>query len=186
MADTNDSKVLEAAASVFFRYGYRRTTMADLAQAIGISRPALYLRYCNKERIFEAVVRRFTAQILEEIRQGAPSQGSPLDRLRYAFDLWVVRPYTLMVTSPDAKDLADCSFEFAQQAIDEGYAGFEAELRGILESIPNPRSVPGTTPGEIAHILASTARGFKASAHSMEELKAMIEGLLKVVLAAMG
>jgi len=186
MGDDRDSKVLEAAASVFFRYGYRRTTMGDLAQAAGISRPALYLRYCNKERIFEAVVRRFTTQILDEIRQGAPTQGSVLERLRFAFDLWVVRPYTLMVTSPDAKDLADCSFEFAQAAIDEGYSAFEAELRNILGSIPNPKAIPGTGPAEIAHILASTARGFKASARSLEELRGMIEGLLRVVLAAMG
>lgn len=186
MGDDKDSKVLEAAASVFFRYGYRRTTMADLAQAIGISRPALYLRYCNKERIFEAVVRRFTTQILEEIRRGVPTQGSVLERLRFAFDLWVVRPYALMASSPDAKDLADCSFEFAQTAIDDGYAAFEAELHAILDAIPNPKAIPGTTPTEIAHILASTARGFKASARSIEELRGMIDGLLKVVLAAMG
>lgn len=185
MGDDKDSKVLDAAAAVFFRYGYRRTTMADLAQAIGISRPALYLRYCNKERIFEAVVRRFSAQILDEIRMGVPTQGSVMDRLRYAFDLWVVRPYTLMATSPDAKDLADCSFEFAQSAIDEGYAAFETELRSILDSIPNPNAASGMSPAEIAHILASTARGFKASARSTEELKGMIDGLLKVVLAAL-
>lgn len=186
MGDDKDSRVLDAAASVFFRYGYRRTTMGDLAQAAGLSRPALYLRYCNKERIFEAVVRRFSAQILEEIRQGAPAQGPVLERLRFAFDLWVVRPYALMVASPDAKDLADCSFEFAQAAIDEGYAAFEAELRRILDSIPEPRTVPGTSPAEIARILATTARGFKASARSTEELKSMIDGLLKIVLAAVG
>ncbi|MDD9889096.1 MAG: helix-turn-helix domain containing protein, partial [Gammaproteobacteria bacterium] len=44
--------VFEAAAEVFARYGYRRTTMNDIAEAAGISRPALYLIFENKENLF--------------------------------------------------------------------------------------------------------------------------------------
>ena len=185
MADDKATKILEAAAAVFFRYGYQRTTMGDLAKAAGISRPALYLRFCNKERIFETVCRRFTTQILTEIRSGMTSLDTPQEKLRFAFELWAVRPFILMADSPDAKDLANCGFAFAEEAVNEGYAAFEAELLAILTSIHPSKSIPGTSPAEIAHILASTARGFKASAHSAEELRGMIDGLLKIVLAAL-
>ena len=44
--------VFEAASEVFSRYGFRRTSMNDIAEAAGISRPALYLMFDNKEDLF--------------------------------------------------------------------------------------------------------------------------------------
>ena len=44
--------VFEAAHEVFAQYGYKRTTMNDIAQAADISRPALYLIFDNKENLF--------------------------------------------------------------------------------------------------------------------------------------
>ena len=41
--------VFGVAADVFAQYGVRRTAMNDIAQAAGISRPALYLMVENKE-----------------------------------------------------------------------------------------------------------------------------------------
>ncbi len=48
--------VFDVAADVFARYGFRRTTMNDLAEAAGISRPALYLMFENKEHLFIELV----------------------------------------------------------------------------------------------------------------------------------
>jgi len=42
-------KVLEAALGVFLRYGYKRVTMNDIAEAARISRPALYLVFDSKD-----------------------------------------------------------------------------------------------------------------------------------------
>ena len=44
--------VLAAAMATFERYGYRRTSMETLAEAAGMSRPALYQYFRNKEAIF--------------------------------------------------------------------------------------------------------------------------------------
>ena len=185
MMDTKESRILEAAASVFLRYGFRRTTMGDLAEAAGLSRPALYLRFCNKERIFEAVCRKYGTQILETLRAGLAQQATPRDKLRFAFELWVVQPWLLTAQSPDARDLAICGLEFAEDAVAAGYAGFEAEVRAILEAIPAVAGQPKADPAEVAHLLAWSARGFKVSARSVEELHRMIEGLLNLVLAAL-
>ena len=50
------TKILTAALSVFLRYGYRRVNMNDIAEAAGISRPALYILFRNKEEIFAGVI----------------------------------------------------------------------------------------------------------------------------------
>ena len=185
MRDTKKAKVLETAQSVFFRYGYRRTTMGDLASAAGVSRPALYLLYCNKEQVFEAVLRDFLSRTLAELRDGLKAPSSVEEKLRLAFDLWAIRPFGLLMATPDAKELIDCSFEFAREAIDEGTAAFEAELAAILAPLHAQAPDQTLTPGQIARILTRAVHGFKESAQDPESLRAMIEGLLKMVLGSL-
>lgn len=185
MRDAKKAKVLETAQSVFFRYGYRRTTMGDLAAAAGMSRPALYLLYCNKEEIFAAVLRDFLARTLADLRDQLTAELSAEAKLRLAFELWAVRPFGLLMATPDAKELIECSFEFAREAIDQGTAAFEAELAAILA--PLHAQAPGQTltPDQIARILARAVHGFKESARDPESLRVMIEGLLKMVLGSL-
>jgi len=185
MRETKKAKVLEAAQSVFFRYGYRRTTMGDLASAAGISRPALYLIFCNKEKVFEAVLRSFVTGALAEIRAGLAGHASPEERLRFVFDVWAVRPFGLLAATPDAKELIDCGFEFAREAIDEGTLAFEAELAAILAPLHAQAPDQALTPDQIARILTRAVHGFKESAQNPENLRAMIEGLLKMVLGSL-
>ena len=183
MGNAKDPHIIEAATSVFLRYGFRRTTMGDLAQAAGISRPALYLRFCNKENIFQKVLEAFSARTLEEIRRGLPEHPAPREQLRYAFECWTVRPFTLMQGSPDARDLASCGLPFAEPVKSRSYAAFEALLVPILEGLPGCRDKGGAELERVAHVLAVSARGFKGEARDAEELRGMIDTLLALVSA---
>jgi AcrR family transcriptional regulator len=44
--------ILDAATAVFLRYGYKKTSMDDLARAAGLSRQGLYLHFATKEELF--------------------------------------------------------------------------------------------------------------------------------------
>lgn len=48
--------ILIEAARLFSLYGYAGTTMADIADAVGIRSPSLYYHFDNKARIIEAIV----------------------------------------------------------------------------------------------------------------------------------
>lgn len=184
MGNAKDLQIIEAAASVFLRYGFRRTTMGDIAEAAGTSRPALYLRYCNKEKIFETVLKGFAARTLDEIRSGLPAHATALEQLRFAFDCWAVRPFTMMQGSPDARDLANCSLSFAEPVITQSYAAFEAILVPILARLPAFQDGAEPTAEAVAHVLAVSVKGFKAEARDAGELKAMIDTLLTLSVPA--
>lgn len=49
-------EILAKAAELLGRFGFKKTTMEDIAKAIGKSKSALYYYYKTKEEIFEAVV----------------------------------------------------------------------------------------------------------------------------------
>jgi AcrR family transcriptional regulator len=54
--------ILEAATGVFLRYGFKKTSMDDLARAAGLSRQGLYLHFPTKDALFkEALLRVLTA-----------------------------------------------------------------------------------------------------------------------------
>lgn len=59
--------ILDAATAVFARYGFRKTSMDDIARAVGLSRQGVYLHFDNKEALFQAGVLR----VIELSRQAA-------------------------------------------------------------------------------------------------------------------
>ena len=55
--DGKRGAILKAAFEVFITYGFRKTSMDDIARAAGMSRPGLYQLFANKTDIFRALVR---------------------------------------------------------------------------------------------------------------------------------
>ncbi|MBN2165664.1 MAG: TetR/AcrR family transcriptional regulator [Marinilabiliaceae bacterium] len=59
ISDNNESvknAILEVARNLFSKYGYKKTTMEDIAQALGKGKSSLYYYFKNKEDIFQAVI----------------------------------------------------------------------------------------------------------------------------------
>src|SRR6266568_8582042 len=51
-------RILEAAAAVFRRHGFRRSSIEQAAEAAGLTRQALYHHFKSKEALFRAVIER--------------------------------------------------------------------------------------------------------------------------------
>src|SRR5438477_5009670 len=51
-ADVRQRALLDAAVGVFARFGFRKTSMEDIARAAGVSRQGLYLLFSCKEELF--------------------------------------------------------------------------------------------------------------------------------------
>src|SRR5882757_9235059 len=182
-----ESKILEAAKTVFLRYGFRRVTMSDIAAEAGISRPALYLVFANKEEVFKAAVRLLATASLNQIRHGIESIPAVEARLKYAFEVWSVQPFELMASSPDAKDLIECGHGFAKELMDQINCEFEQVLTGILKPLVQPLNrkpaKSSLSAGEISRLLSMSVHGFKEYAGSAAQLRHMIADLLTLTRA---
>jgi len=60
--------ILQAAAGVFRRYGFKKTSMDDLARAAQMSRQGLYLHFATKEELFKESVLRLLATMRSAIQ----------------------------------------------------------------------------------------------------------------------
>ena len=55
-------KALELATALFWRKGYEGTSLSDLTQTLGITRPSLYAAFGNKEALFRLALERYEAK----------------------------------------------------------------------------------------------------------------------------
>jgi AcrR family transcriptional regulator len=73
--------VLDAAASCYLRFGVAKTTAADIAQAVGISRATLYRRFGSHEAIFLSVLARESESMAADAELHLARVEDPLERI---------------------------------------------------------------------------------------------------------
>lgn len=75
--------ILDATDRLLARYGYKKMTMEDLAQEVGIGKGTIYLHFPSKEDVVLSHVDRIVARLKEEsIKIARGGGGTPASRLR--------------------------------------------------------------------------------------------------------
>ncbi len=165
-----EEKVAVAAEDVFVRYGFARTTMGDIARAAGISRPALYLLFPDKEAIFSRVIEMMDARSLAKIQQAVDRIESVDGKLLHACTVWGLHGVELASAHPDAADL----FDFRFPAVREVYERFQQFLVRILEEhVPNWTLPVSRT--EFAATLTYGLRGLRYAATDIDHMKRLVD-----------
>jgi AcrR family transcriptional regulator len=79
-------KVILTAGQIFSRYGFRKTTMDEIARALKMGKSSIYYYFASKEEIFEAVVRHEANVLRNELTTSIKEVDSPVDKMRnYVF-----------------------------------------------------------------------------------------------------
>ncbi len=74
--------IFERAVDLFLEKGFRGTSMNQIAQACGVSKPALYHYFRNKSHLLETLYDLVTREFFENMERLARTSGSPLERMR--------------------------------------------------------------------------------------------------------
>lgn len=82
MANKTKTQLIIAAGQVFNKYGFKKTTMDDIAFAAGKGKSSLYYYFKNKEEVFEAVVDHEAELLKEEIHSSLKGLTKAVDKLR--------------------------------------------------------------------------------------------------------
>jgi AcrR family transcriptional regulator len=82
--ETKRDQILDAAARAFGRYGFRKTSIADIVREAGVARATVYNHFSTKEEIFSAVVKREVTDLIGKVHDAVARESSTPDRLRAA------------------------------------------------------------------------------------------------------
>ena len=74
--------ILDATDRFLARYGYKKMTIDDLAQEVGIGKGSIYLHFTSKEEIVLSHIDRIIERLNEELKRIAAQEISPEERLR--------------------------------------------------------------------------------------------------------
>ncbi|PWT74702.1 MAG: TetR family transcriptional regulator [Proteobacteria bacterium] len=78
-------QILEAAEQHFSRYGYGKTTVSDLAKAIGFSKAYIYKFYDSKQAIAEAICSKTLTAIIVAVEDSVAAASTPTEKFRRMF-----------------------------------------------------------------------------------------------------
>jgi len=74
-------EILQPAQAAFARHGYKKTTLEDIADRLGMVKSALYYYYPNKQELFIAVIEHEVVLFFDNIRGLLSSAGTVEEKL---------------------------------------------------------------------------------------------------------
>lgn len=100
-------QIVAAANEHFSQYGYSKTTVSDLAKAIGFSKAYIYKFFDSKQAIGEAICSNCLAQIIAAVEEAINAKGiSPTERLRRLVKALVTKGVDLFFNDRKLYDIA--------------------------------------------------------------------------------
>src|SRR5262249_7166228 len=79
---TTRDRILDAAERLLARFGYKKTTMEDIAREAGLGQRTLSLHIASKEAVALSTIDRIVDRLTGQLREVAAAVGSPEERLR--------------------------------------------------------------------------------------------------------
>ena len=173
-----EEKIIDAAIRTFVRYGARKTSMADIAAAAGVSRQTLYDSFEGKDGLIRASIRSVTDRNLSRVRERLGEAKGLAEQLDVYFAETIVKSFELLQTAGDAEDLITGHNEAGKDEIARSHERHEALVAELLQPYAKKLAEKGLTVRQQAHFLVTVVMGLKYGAKSPEDLDELL-GILK-------
>lgn len=184
--DPTQDPILQAAWSAFSSYGYRKTSMDDIARGAGMSRPALYLRYPNKRSIFRRLVQIYFDTAAEGVARAFATRAPLTDVLTRAFAAQGGAIVEAMLTSTHGMEVMDLKAQEAADIMQDGMARLAAVwAEGLRAAQARGQARLIGPPDALAATILAALHGIKTSVPDYATYVARTEQLAAIVAAGL-
>ena len=164
------------------QFGYRKTSMDDIARGAGMSRTALYLHFKNKEDICRSLVRFYYAQKCALVEDALGRPGAVEEVLTKAVSAHMGELLNEVKQSPRGAELIDVVIQIAASDVEAGEARILGLYRDWLARCAESGDLrTDIAPEELARALVSALKGAKAQRNAAPNLCTSLENLAKVI-----
>jgi TetR/AcrR family transcriptional regulator, regulator of autoinduction and epiphytic fitness len=188
-AESRRAAILDAALRVFGQYGYRRTTMDDIAREAEIGKGSIYLSFASKEEVFRALSQRLVQRMLAGAEAASRAPGTTADKLAAMHAAWFGTYADTIRGSPHVTELLDAKHRLSADLVADAASRFkrlvcdvltEAAAGGELDLEP-----AGLTADTTAELLIASARGLESSTASPAAYRRYLDALVRVMIAGL-
>lgn len=184
--------ILAGAETQFSQYGFRRTSMEDIAGQVGISRASLYSYFDNKEAIFrgltEALYDESISNAALELSHGR-GEDSVDARVQRGLCGFYRRLFGVLESSPHGVDIVEASGRLSADIVEAYYSRIEgllaAELTFAADSGEVDLKAAGVSAKAAAEIIRLSSAGLKQGSSSFVEYEEKLAKLLPLLFAGL-
>lgn len=137
-----EQQMLDAATETFGKHGYHGSSMDQIAEAVGISKPMLYAYFDSKEGLYSACIERAGGEVIEAVRASYEPDKSPEQVLWAGF----VAFFEFVREHPSKWQLVRTESAPANGPFEEIVSTTYAEFRMVIEELARLSS--SVTPGD--------------------------------------
>jgi len=181
-----EEAIVKAAICVMSRYGVKRTTMNDIANAAEISRQTLYNSFANKDEVLRAAVRQGCERSVTDIRQDWQQAAGLGEKLDAFFQHTVIFYYDFIHSAPDADDIVSGFNTAGKDELEKAQDRYKSLLEEVLSPYETTISNAGMTVSQLAEIVCVSSVGYKYKARSKAHLEELLRSLKIMTLTLAG
>jgi len=175
--------ILDAATHVFVRYGFKKTSMDDLARAAGLSRQGLYIHFSTKEELFKAALIHLVAQLRGAAREALGREElSIAERLLGAFE--AMHGVAIQALSSEHVDeLFETAEALVGPLIDDAERAFIDDVAKALRTsgVATAWKELGLSAKDLAEHLQAASHGAKHHVSSAAEYRERMRVAVRIV-----
>jgi TetR/AcrR family transcriptional regulator, regulator of autoinduction and epiphytic fitness len=187
--ESRRAAILDAALRVFGQYGYRRTSMDDIAREAEIGKGTIYLSFASKEVVFRALSQRLAQQMLAGAEAASRAPGTTADKLAAMHAAWFGSYAEMVRHSPHAAELLDAKHRLSADLVAEPASRYKRLVRDVLAEAAAAGELDlepaGLTADTTAELLIASARGLESSAASPAAYRRYLDALVRVMIAGL-
>ncbi len=179
-------EIIDAAVTLFLRYGVKRTGMSDIAREAGISRQTLYNAFANKDEVLRATIRLFTRRALAQIDERLGASETLYDQMGIVFDHFVVRPFEMLQRSPNAEDIVSGMNAASREELAANDRAFQSVLERVLSPHEKAIAQAGLPMNDLAEATQIAVSAAKDHAADRRHLDRLLEAHKSIIIAIAG
>jgi AcrR family transcriptional regulator len=180
--------ILRAATTLFSRYGFRKTSIDQIAALAGVAKPTVYAHYADKDALFVAVCERLTADIVAAAERMAELRDDIVVRLAAMLSAKFTTVFELVDSSPHARELLASTDTMAKSVIAAADQRYEELLVATIRTATKKGELDlrrlGVTPKAFAAMLMQAGAGAGHHATSPEQHRKNLRELVRALVAA--
>jgi AcrR family transcriptional regulator len=180
--------IVLAGLKLFTQYGYRKTSIDDIANAARVAKRTVYLHFENKAAVFLAILEYLGDQVRQRCAAAESAGGTAVDRLTGLLDAYFGMEFELFSKSEHMPELQETFSMLARARISDLNTKYEDRLTRFLRSLQATgeigRPPQGLTVQQIVHILVRTAEGAKHDPEVQGDRKALERRLRELAILA--
>lgn len=161
-------RILETAEQVLRRFGPAKTTVVDVARALGVSHGSVYRHFASKADLRDAVVERWLKRTSDPLEAIVAGNAPPRERLRQWFDALIAAKRSKATTDPELFAVSRQIFAAAHDVVARHVETLQGQIARILaDGVKRGDFVLDDVEGTAAAIFDAMVR-FHDPAHAME------------------